>query len=337
MNVTAPTLASTLVALTCTLLAWTPVAASAQDTHLAVIVGLAGEPEHAELFAKWAGALVDAAPKLGIAEGNVIYLAEKPDTDAERATGRSDKAGIAAAFASLAKRSAAGDVVFVMLIGHGTFDGKVAKFNLPGPDMTPAEFEPLLKRLPSRKIVFVNSASASAPFLHELTGPGRTIITATRSGSERFATLFGGSFVEALTSEGADADKNRRISVLEAFNAAKLEVARAYEREGIMLTEHPLLDDTGDGKGSGEPTADGPVGRVASIIALGSAEAGEPLPADPALRALHVERRDLERRVEALRLLKGGMDPAKYATELESLLTALALKSRQIRDAEGKR
>ena len=83
-------------------------------------------------------------------------------------------------------------MVFVVLIGHGTFDGKVAKFNLPGPDMTPADFAPLLKSLPSKHVVFVNTASASGPFLDELSGPGRTIVTATRTGAERFATLFGG-------------------------------------------------------------------------------------------------------------------------------------------------
>ena len=142
--------------------------------------------------------------------------------------------------------------------------------------------------------------------------------------------------IDALLSEAADSDKNRRVSVLEAFNAARLDVGRAYEREGIMLTEHPMLDDSGDGKGSGEPKVDGPEGRIASMIALGTSGA-DPLPADPALRALHLERRDLERRVETLKLLKTGMDPARYAGELEKLLTDLALKSKQIKDAEGRK
>ena len=58
--------------------------------------------------------------------------------------------------------------------------------------------------------------------------------------------------------------------------------------------------------------------------------------ADPKLRALYVERRELERRVEGLKLLKDSMDPAKYASELERLATELALKTRQIREIEGK-
>jgi len=311
--------------------------AAAQNVHLMVIVGLAGDPEHAELFQRWASTLVDGATgRLGIPRDHVVYLSDQPEKDAKRTTGKSTQQEIQRAFGAIAKSAKEDDVVFVVLIGHGTFDGKVAKFNLPGPDMTPADFAPLLKSVPSRHVVFVDTASSSGPFLEELAGPGRTIVTATRTGAERFATLFGGYFVDALFSDSADADKNRRISVLEAFEAAKLGVARAYEQEGIMLTEHPLLDDSGDGKGVAEPKPDGKVGRVAAVLSLGTPQSAEAMPADPKMRALYDERRDLERRVEGLKLMKGGMEPARYASELEKLLTELAVKSKQIRDLEGK-
>ena len=317
-------------------LAAAPVAA--QEVHLAVIVGLAGEPEHRELFQRWAATLVDTASgRMGVPRDHIVYLAEQPDQDTKRATGKSTKQEVQAAFARLAKAAKEDDVVFVVLIGHGTFDGKVAKFNLPGPDMTPADFAPLLKSLRSKHIVFINTASASGPFLAELSGPGRTIVTATRTGAERFSTLFGGQFIDALTSDAADADKNRRISVLEAFAAARMDVARAYEQQGIMLTEHPLLDDSGDKEGSPDPKPDGKNGRVASILALGTTASAEPLPDDPKLRALYEERRALERRVEGLKLLKTGMEPAKYAADLEKLLIELATKSREIKDLEGKK
>jgi hypothetical protein len=312
--------------------------AAAQTVHLMVVVGLAGDPEHGELFRRWASTLVDGASgRLGVDREHILYLTEQPDQDAKRATGKSTRQEVARAFATLAKRAKADDVVFVVLIGHGTFDGKVAKFNLPGPDMTPADFEPLLKGLPAKHVVFVNTASASGPFLAELSAPGRTIVTATRSGAERFATLFGGHFIDALMSDAADADKNRRVSVLEAFNAARAGVARAYEQEGIMLTEHPLLDDSGDRQGSADPKADGKNGRVASMLSLGTATSAEPLPADPTLRALYEERRALESRVEGLKLLKIGMEPARYAAELEQLLTDLAMKSKEIKDREVKK
>jgi hypothetical protein len=311
--------------------------AFAQNAHLAVIVGLAGDPEHAELFEKWGASLVDAATKrYGIPRERIVYLVDKPGAEGLAANGRSTRDEIAKAFESLAQKAASDDLVFVILIGHGTFDGRVAKFNVPGPDMTGADFEPFLKRLEPRRVVLVNTASASGPFIEALSGSGRTIVTATRNGAERFAPLFGGFFVDALTADVADADKNKRVTILEAFNYARGEVVKAYEREGIMLTEHALLDDTGDKEGSAQPTADGKEGRVAAVLSLGSAGAGEPLPADPKVRALYEERRTLERRVESLRLLKDSMEPQRYASELEKAVTELALKSRQIREAEGK-
>jgi hypothetical protein len=306
-------------------------------THVLVIVGLAGDPEHGELFRRWAGTLVDSATgRFGIPKDRVAYLAEDPAKDA-RATGTSTRDDIARAFATLSKNATADDVVFVVLIGHGTFDGKVAKFNLPGPDMTPADFAPLVAAIPSKHLVFVNTASSSAPFIAELAAPGRTIVTATRTGAEKFATLFGGYFIDALTSDAADVNRNNRVSVLEAFDSAEREVARAYEKAGTMLTEHPLLDDSGDREGSPTPTAEGKNGREAAILSLGAVAAAEPLTDDPKLRALYAERRELEQRVEALTLKKSSMDPAQYASELEKALTDLALKSKQIRDSGGKR
>jgi hypothetical protein len=121
---------------------------AAQTVHMAVIVGLSGDPEHAKLFERWASTLVDAATeRMGIPKERIVYLSERPEDDAKRATGKSTQAEITRAFANLAKSATPEDVVFVVLIGHGTFDGQVAKFNLPGPDMTAADFAPLLKSL----------------------------------------------------------------------------------------------------------------------------------------------------------------------------------------------
>jgi hypothetical protein len=314
-----------------------PGGAAAQNAHLAVIVGLAGDPEYAELYGKWAASLVDAATtRYGIPQQRVLYLTDKPESDPKRATGRSTREGIVKAFETLAA-GAADDVVFIVLMGHGTFSNNTAKFNLPGPDMTAAEFDPLLRKLAPRRVVFVNTASASGPFIEALSGPGRTVVTATRNGRESFATTFGGYFVDAIAAEAADADKNKRVSVLEAFDYARREVAAAYERQGIILTEHALLDDSGDKKGSDTPTADGAEGRVAAILSLGVASGPDAQPADPKVRALYEERRALERRVESLRLMKDSMDPQRYAADLEKLVTELALKTRQIRALEGEK
>ncbi|NOT43296.1 MAG: hypothetical protein HOP14_01690 [Acidobacteria bacterium] len=300
---------------------------------LLIIVGLSGDPEHGELFHKWGDSLVDAGDRLGIDESRLIYLADRTSPDS-KATARSSKVEVEKAFATLAEAAGPDDLVYVVLFGHGSYDGRTARFNMPGPDMTAADFDRQVSRLRSTQIVFVNTASASGPFIEELSGPGRTVVTATRSGAEQYATLFGGYFVDGLGAESADADRNRRISVLEAFNFAKGEVLKAYEREGLLPIEHALLDDDGDREGTPEPAATAADGRVAAVLSLGSTEA-ESLPSDPRVRALFLERRDLERQVESLRLLKDSMPAARYTSELERLVTALALKTRELRTAEG--
>ena len=303
---------------------------------LLIVVGLAGDPEHGATFHKWGTQLAESSARLGVPPERLAYLVDAPGEGDKHVTGKSTREEIGKAFDNIAKQATPEDVVFVTLIGFGTAQGGDAKFNLPGPDMTPMDFDAQLKKLPTKQIVFVNTASASGPFVEALSGPGRTIVTATRNGAETYATVFGGYFIDALTSDAADADKNKRITVLEAFTYAKNEVARAYERQGTLSTEHALLDDNGDKEGTQDPSAaTAKDGKVASIVALGSTEASD-LPTDPKLRALVVERQDLERQIETLRLLKEQMEPAKYSTELERLATALARKTQEIRQAGGK-
>jgi hypothetical protein len=302
---------------------------------LLIVVGLAGDPEHGELFHKWGAELAESAGHLGVPQDHVVYLVDQPGEGEARVTGKATLEEINKTFDRFVKQATADDAVYVVLIGHGSYDGKAPKFNLPGPDISAADFAAQFKRLPTRQIVFVNTASASGPFVNELSAPGRTIITATRSGAENYATLFGGYFVDALSGEEADADKNRRVTMLEAFQFAKAAVQRAYDKEGLLSTEHAVLDDNGDKVGSPDPSTTAADGKVAALMAIGSAADAMPLPADPKMRALVLEQRDLEHRVESLRLLKDNMDPAKYQSELEKLVTDLALKTREIRTLEG--
>ena len=316
----------TLTRITVLLLALvaTPAVVCAQSTHLLIVVGLAGDPEHGELFKKWGTTLADTATqKLGVAKDHVTLLTDAAAT----------RDGVVKAFGALAAAEA-DDTVVIVLFGHGTYANKTAKFNLTGPDMTPQDFEPLLARLKSKRVVFVNTASASAPFVEALSGPGRVVVAATRTGGEMFATLFGGPFVEAFSNESADSDHDGKISILEAFDYARKTVAASYQREGLLPTEHAILDDNGDKEGSIEPGREAKDGQSAAVLAIGSLRQ-QALPADEKVRALYAERSQIERRIEALKLLKSGMDPAKYESELEKLATDLALKTRQIRAAEG--
>jgi len=300
-------------------------AQKAEGAHLLIVVGLAGDPEHGELFEKWGTSLADtASQKLGVPKENVTLLS------GDRAT----RDEVTKAFGALAASAGEDDTVMIVLFGHGTFANKVAKFNLKGPDMTGDDFNVQLKRLRSKRVVFVDTASASGPFLETLSGPGRVVVTATRSGAEQFATLFGGPFVEAFSIEAADADRNGRVTVLDAFEYARTQVAASYQREGLMQTEHAMLDDNGDKEGTMEPGPQAKDGQSAAVLSLGSSRPPA-APANEKLRALYAERQALERRIESLKLLKSGMDPDRYTAELEKLATELALKSRQIREAEG--
>jgi hypothetical protein len=300
--------------------------ALAQDTHVILIAGVGGSEEHSAQFHKWAVEIVDAAKKLGVADANITYLGEKPELDAARMRGRSTRENVTKAFNDVTARAKANDEVFVLLIGHGSFDGRQATFNLPGPDLTAEDYKLLLDKLKLQRVVFVNTASSSGAFLSVLAGPGRTIVTATKTGGERNEPRFAGFFIEALQGDAADRDRNGRVSILEAFDYAKTKVTAAYEQSGNILTEHATLDDGAEGKLA-----------ATLFLAPQRSRSAEMANADPALRALVEQRDALERQIGELKLRKDGTDPAQYDQQLEKLLTELALKTRAIRDLEAKK
>ncbi len=312
--------------------------AARAQTYLVVIGGVGGEPQYARTFAQWCATLIAAArDRLGIPPERLTYLAEA--VEAPGVTARSTKGNVQRALRDLAGRAEPDATVFVVLVGHGSAVGGSPRFNLPGPDITAQEFAALLEAFRTQRIVFANLASASGGFLPVLSGARRTIVTATQSGAERYETTFGGHFVTAFAEDGADVDKDGRVSVLEAFNYARREVVRAYEARQQLLSEHALLDDNGDGRGSTEPNPQSSDGGLAMRLFLaGSAAAtGEVAPTDPALGALYDRRSALERHVAELRARKASMPAEAYEQELELLLLELARVGRAIRAHEEKR
>jgi hypothetical protein len=304
-----------------------PAAAQAQDTHLLVITGVEGDAEHGAQFHKWASALIDVAQKKGgLPDATVTYLADKVERDPARIRGRSTSENVRKAFADLAARARPSDEVFIVLFGHGSYDGRQSSFNLPGPDLTVPDYAALLDKIRSAHLVFVNTASSSGEFAKGLAGPGRTIVTATKTGGERNETRFPAYFVEAFTSDGADRDRNGRISVQEAFEYARTKVQQAFEREGYIPSEHATLEDGGAGA-AGTVYLASERARTAELATV----------ADPALRAALEEKRQIEDQIAALRLRKPSMPPDEYDKELEKLVTALALKSRAIQQLEAKK
>jgi hypothetical protein len=313
-------------------------AAGAQPaSQLLVIVGLGGDLENSDRFHQWASTIVDAARgRYGLSAESVVYLGEDPARDPKRINGSSRREAIAEAVTRLAHLARPGDSVFVVLIGHGASATAGARFNLPGPDLTAAEFSSLLNRFAAQTVVFVNTASSSGGFVQALSGKNRVIITATATDGERNQTRFGEFFAEAFTADGADGDKDGRVSILEAFSWARTRVADSYKRDGQLLTEHALLDDDGDGKGTAAPGQPGADGALARTLFMSPASAGRAIPdqADPELRALVAQRDALEARIVALKAAKDKTDPEKYERDLEQVLIDLARVNRAIREKQ---
>ena len=314
--------------------------AAAQQSHLVVISGLSGEARYAAAFHDWATTLIAAAQeRWGVPQSNIVFLAEKTERDPERINARSTRENIETTLQTLAVRAGAEDQVFIVLIGHGSTSDGESKFNLPGPDMTAADFARVLDAFPTQTICFVNAASASGEFVPALSGGRRAIITATKTRHERNETVFAAFFVEAYAGDGADVDKDQRVSLLEAFNYASREVARAYEDDGKLLTEHAMLDDDGDGEGTAEPdpqsTSDGRLAMTLFLAGTGEPVLAAETPSDPRLAALYGEKRQLEQQIADLRRQKDVLDPETYDQRLEELLVELALVTREIREIEG--
>jgi hypothetical protein len=219
---------------------------------------------------------------------------------------------------------------WLVLIGHGTFDGKEARFNLRGPDVTASDLALWLKPF-HRPLAIIDTASCSAPFLNKLSGSNRVIISATRTGNERNFTRFGQYFAEALANPEADLDKDGQVSLLEAFLTASRQAAEFYKIEGRLVTEHALLDDNGDGLGTQADWFTGlratkkakdnasPDGFLARQFHLVSSPDEQKLTPDQRAR-----RDGLEREVFLLREKKAGMNEDEYYRRLEKLLLELA-------------
>ena len=309
-----------------------------------IVTGVAGEPALATAFDKQATTMIDALrTRFGIPASDIVYLAETPSRDAARIKGASTKENVQRELAALAEQSKSGDVLFVMLIGHGSGDDSAPRFNVPGPDITAADFARVLDASPGPVVAIVNAASASGGFIGALSGPNRVVATATKSATERNQTRFANYFVQAYAGDVADADKDGRVSVLEAFEYARREVARAFESENHLLTEHAQLDDNGDRKGTAAPDAKSPDGALARRVFLGgrvgtvAAAARPAASSDPRVAALEKEKDVIEIRLDSLRRNKASMDSTAYEKALEGLLVQLAEKNKAIRDAVGGR
>ena len=306
-----------------------PGGAAAQERYALIVSGASGGPAYAESYDRWQSTLTLALRhRLQVREENLFVLSERPAKDGTLST----RDGVESSIGTLRDRMRAGDTLLVVLIGHGTFDGVDAKFNLVGADLEAAEWDRLLARLPGH-LVLVNTTSAGAPFVERLARPGRVLVSATDSAAQRYDTIFPEFFASAFDDRTSDLDKNGRVSIWEAFVYASEGVRRWYEERGRLSTERPVLDDDGDGVGR-EAGAPGSDGSLAQVTYLDTDLDADQLN-DPALKELLERRVALEGRLEALKARKADTAVDAYRQELESLLVELARLSRELRQSEA--
>jgi hypothetical protein len=291
--------------------------AAGQD-HLIVVVGAPGTDEYGKMFAEWRERIV-AAGKLGKAAVDVV--------GGETASDTPDRKKLQDAL------SESGDArqLWLILIGHGTFDGKTARFNLRGPDVSAAELAEWLAAVPC-PVAIIDCSSSSGPFIEKLSGEHRIIVTAAKNGFEQNFARFGDYFSRALTEPQADLDKDDQVSLLEAFLFASRRVEEFYTDENRLATEHALLDDNGDGLGTAADWFQGvrvvkhakdakqsPDGKLANQVHLVLSAQERQL--SPEARA---RRDELEQQLLALAKRKDAMPVDEYYAAVETIALELA-------------
>jgi hypothetical protein len=283
------------------------------DTYFLTVAGLGGEPDYAQRFREWAADL-DRVFKSAGATNHVLTLSGQDAT----------RANFVAMMKVITGQAKPDDDFVLVLIGHGSFDGQQYKFNLVGPDISGAAIAQSCSQIGSKHQLIVNTTSASGGSVAALTHRGRAVIAATKSGTEKNATVFARYWVEALQDATADVDKNDSISALEAFQYATAKTAGFYESQKRLATEHAVFNDTGAGAAVRVASTASGAGRLLSgviLVRLGAAGAAT---SDPAKSGLLAKKEQLERRIDTLKYQRAALSPQEYKQRLTQLLVALA-------------
>jgi hypothetical protein len=273
-----------------------------------IVTGVSGEPRFAKEFAGQARSLITSLGKAGVASDRITWLAE---AEGAEVAGRATKDRVEQELVRLAGSNDPDGQVLLVFIGHGSDAGE-PKLNLPGPDLTAADLARVLAGYGSRQVAVVVAASSSGGFAEKLAGPGRLIITATRTGQERNEVRFGHWFAQAFAGGAADIDKDGALSLLEAYAFTVREVKREYDGDNRLQTEHARITDS----------------TLARQFVFGAAAAASTGAGSPELAA---KKRDLENRIAALRARKAQMDSTAYEKQLEALLVELAMVNQELR------
>ena len=279
--------------------------------YYVTVAGLGGEPDYEQRFTAAAKDL-DKVFKAAGDTAHVVTLTGAQATASQ----------LKDSLNAIAREAKADDDFVLILIGHGSFDGVEYKFNLVGPDLTAGEIAAMCDRIPARRQLVVDTTSASGGAIQALGRPGRAVISATKSGTEKNATVFARYWVEALQDPAADTDKSDSISAMEAFTYATKKTAAFYDSQKRLATEHAVFDDAGHGEPVRE--AGNREGALMSSFTLLRLGASQQAANDPAKRALLAQKEELEQKIDTLKYQKAAMDPGDYKKQLTAALLELA-------------
>jgi hypothetical protein len=288
-------------------------------TYVVSIAGLGGDPDYEQRFEGNAKDL----DRVFKAAGDQVHAVTLYGGDAT-------KAKLMQALQQVAGEAKPDDDFVLILIGHGTFDGFEYKFNLVGPDISGDDLAELCDKIPAKRQLVVNSTSASGGSIVPLQKVGRAVIAATKSGTEKNATVFARYFVEALQDPDADTNKDDTISALEAYVYASKKTADFYDSQKRLATEHAVFEDTGKTDAVREASPATGEGLLLSNFALVRLGNNQVAANDPAKRALLSQKEDLEQKIDALKYQKAAMDEDDYKQQLTELLVQLAKVQEQL-------
>jgi hypothetical protein len=220
--------------------------------------------------------------------------------------------------------------LWLVLLGHGAYDTRQASFSLRGPDLTDAALAEMLQSA-RRPVAVVCGFSCSAPFLNAVSGPQRIVITSTKDGNQVQWSRFGDAFTEAFATSDSDIDRDGQTSLLEAWLFAARRTAEFYSIDGRIASEHALLDDNGDARGTRSELYEGV--RISGDVKDPAAVDGQLAAKWHLVRSDEEQRLTVEQRAERDRLeaelgsLKGKkqtMPETEYLDALEPILLQLA-------------
>jgi len=225
-----------------------------------ILCGLPGDKAHRKPFAETVEKLRETlvskygfdGPHVHVQFGGPAAAGEGPVLSGVQ--GQCTREEIEAEAADLRKVLKPEDTLWVIVMGHSYYDFKHSHFNIPGPDIQEQEFGKLFADLPCREQVFFITIPASGYFIKPLSARGRVVITATEADLEVNETVYPMALAEVLASPPAaaefDADHDGNLTLFDLYIAVTRNVVDRYIKSEFLPTEHALLDDNGDGRGT---------------------------------------------------------------------------------------